>query len=106
MGGNFTKKELSDNLHSEFDLPQRQAKKIVHSIFEHLANALKNKRNVEIRDFGVFHLSIRKSRIGRNPNKPEKDVVIPERVTVKFKCGKELRENIEKISPKHIKNQK
>jgi nucleoid DNA-binding protein len=105
MGRNFTKKELSDSLHAEFDLPQRLAKKIVHLIFEQLAGALKNKRNVEIRDFGVFHLSIRKSRVGRNPNKPEKDVMIPERVTVKFKSGKDLRENIEKISPACIKNQ-
>ncbi|MDR0351165.1 MAG: integration host factor subunit beta [Puniceicoccales bacterium] len=104
MGRNFTKKELSDGLHAEFNLPQRQAKKIVHSIFEHLSNALKNKRNVEIRDFGVFQLSIRKSRIGRNPNKPEKDVVIPERVTVKFKCGKDLREYIEKIPTDYIKD--
>ncbi|MDR2735678.1 MAG: integration host factor subunit beta [Puniceicoccales bacterium] len=106
MGKNFTKKELSDSLHTGFGLAQRQAKKIVHSIFELLAGALKAKRNVEIRDFGVFQLAIRKRRVGRNPNKPEKDVMIPERVIVKFKCGKELREHVEKIPPSHIKNKK
>jgi nucleoid DNA-binding protein len=36
-------------------------------------------------------VQIRKSRIGRNPNKPETDVVIPKRAVIKFKAGKELK---------------
>jgi nucleoid DNA-binding protein len=36
-------------------------------------------------------VQIRKERIGRNPNQPEKDVVIPKRAVIKFKAGKELR---------------
>ena len=40
---------------------------------------------------GVFEVQVRKSRIGRNPNKPETDVVIPKRAVIKFKAGKDLK---------------
>ena len=40
---------------------------------------------------------MRKSRIGRNPNKPEKDVVIPKRAVIKFKSGKELKAELKKL---------
>jgi nucleoid DNA-binding protein len=35
-----------------------------------------------------------KSRVGRNPQKPETDVVIPARATVKFKAGKVMRQRV------------
>jgi len=38
-----------------------------------------------------------KSRIGRNPNKPEAEVVIPERAVVKFKSGKILKQLLKKL---------
>ena len=49
---------------------------------------------MELRNFGVFEVQVRKSRIGRNPNKPETDVVIPTRAVIKFKAGKELKEKL------------
>jgi hypothetical protein len=42
---------------------------------------------------------VRKARIGRNPNRPEKNVPIPKRAVVKFKAGKEMREAVLKLSP-------
>ena len=46
----------------------------------------------EFRDFGVFEVVTRKSRIGRNPNKPEDTVEIPTRRVVKFKPSKKLKQ--------------
>ncbi|HHU14004.1 MAG TPA: integration host factor subunit beta, partial [Lentisphaerae bacterium] len=43
-------------------------------------------------EFGVFEVTTRKARIGRNPNKPEDVVVIPVRRVVKFKPGKRMRD--------------
>jgi nucleoid DNA-binding protein len=40
---------------------------------------------------------VRKSRIGRNPNNPGVDVVIPQRAIVKFKSGKILKQQLKKI---------
>ena len=52
--------------------------------------------------FGVFEVRIRKARIGRNPNSPERDVPIPPRAVVKFKPGKEMREAVLKLTPAQI----
>ena len=41
---------------------------------------------------GVFEVTQRKARIGRNPNKPEDVVHIPGRKVVKFKPGKRMRQ--------------
>jgi len=40
-------------------------------------NALAAGRNVELRNFGVLEVQVRKARVGRNPNKPETEVIIP-----------------------------
>jgi len=48
----------------------------------------------------VFEVKVRKARIGRNPNAPERDVPIPPRAVVKFKPGKEMREAVLKLTPK------
>jgi nucleoid DNA-binding protein len=37
---------------------------------------------------------VRKSRIGRNPKKPENVVTIPERKVVKFKPGKVMKKRV------------
>jgi DNA-binding protein HU-beta/integration host factor subunit alpha len=52
---------------------------------------------VELRNFGVFEVKVRKARVGRNPNKPETDVPIPARSMVKFKAGKDMRAEVLKL---------
>jgi nucleoid DNA-binding protein len=55
---------------------------------------------VESRNFGVFDVRILKARTGRNPHKPEVDVPIPARATVKFKAGREMRAEVLKLTPR------
>ena len=57
----------------------------------------------ELRNFGVFEIKVRKERKGRNPNKPQDVVKIPERAVVKFRAGKELKEAVEKLDTAKIK---
>jgi nucleoid DNA-binding protein len=71
-----------------------------------IAGALVQGHNVELRNFGVFEVQKRKSRVGRNPNKPEKEVTIPERAVIKFKSGKELKARIKKIDLKKLGDSK
>ena len=59
-----------------------------------ITDALASGRDVELRNFGVFEVRLTKSRVGRNPHKPEKDVIIPARATVKFKSGKVMRQRV------------
>jgi DNA-binding protein HU-beta/integration host factor subunit alpha len=96
MSANLTKRDIVLSIHNEVkhdhaDVSQKAIRDIVQKTLDEIADALAEGRNVELRNFGVFEVQVRKSRIGRNPNKPEKDVVIPERAVIKFKAGKELK---------------
>ena len=62
-----------------------------------IAESLAKGDKVELRNFGVFEVKIRKARVGRNPNRPETDVPIPARAMVKFKAGKEMRADVLKL---------
>ena len=45
------------------------------------------------------HRRTRKAKIGRNPKDPDKDVPIPARAVVKFKPGKEMKEQVARTLP-------
>ncbi len=91
MSGNLTKRDIVLNIYDEKRFPQKEVRAVVQLTLDSIAEALAQGRNVELRNFGVFEVQVRKSRIGRNPNKPEKDVIIPRRAVIKFKAGKDLR---------------
>ncbi len=94
---NLTKREIVLRIFEESNHPQKAIRDAVQRTLEIIQQALLEGRDVELRNFGVFEVQVRESRIGRNPNRPETDVVIPRRAVVKFKAGKEfkkaLREN-------------
>ena len=97
MTVNLTKREIVLDIYEKTKIPQKDVRETVQLTLDTILAALAEGRNVELRNFGVFEVQLRKSRIGRNPNKPEKDVVIPSRAVVKFKAGKELKEALKKI---------
>jgi nucleoid DNA-binding protein len=95
----LTKRDLVTRISNETGLSQQQVLDVVQKTLDYIAAALARNDKVELRNFGVFEVTIRKPRIGRNPNAPEKDVPIPARAVVKFKPGKEMREAVAKLSP-------
>jgi nucleoid DNA-binding protein len=91
----MTKRDLVVRIATESGLNQRDVSLIVQRTLEHIVNELAAGRGVELRNFGVFTLRQRKERIGRNPKAKDKaPIAIPERVVVKFKPGKEMREKV------------
>ena len=88
---------------NETGLVQQQVYDIVQKTLDHIAESLAKGDKVELRNFGVFEVKIRKARVGRNPNAPETDVPIPARSMVKFKSGKEMRAQVLKIGYKAAK---
>jgi nucleoid DNA-binding protein len=48
---------------------------------------LGNGKGVEFREFGVFTTRLTKQRVGRNPKKPEQEVVIPPRERSRLQNG-------------------
>lgn len=92
--GNLTKRDLVVRISNETGLVQQDVFDVVQKTLDYITDALSAGQNVELRNFGVFEVRLTKSRVGRNPNKPEKDVVIPARATVKFKAGKVMRQRV------------
>ncbi len=102
MSGNLTKRDIVLNIYDKTGLPQKEVREVVQLTLDAIAEALSEGRNVELRNFGVFEVQVRKSRIGRNPNKPEKDVIIPKRAVIKFKAGKELKAELKRLNLNRI----
>ena len=96
----LTKRDLVTRISNETGLVQQQVLDVVQKTLDYIAEALAKGDKVELRNFGVFEVKVRKARIGRNPNAPETDVPIPERSVVKFKPGKEMRAEVLKIGTK------
>ena len=97
MSNNLTKRHIVQKIYENSNYNHEDVRNIVQSTLDIMQQALSNGQNIELRKFGVFELQVRKSRVGRNPNKPETDVIIPRRAVVKFKAGKEMKEGLEKL---------
>ncbi|HJO94563.1 MAG TPA: HU family DNA-binding protein [Victivallales bacterium] len=89
-----TEKELN----SKCDLTQNQIANVVQKTLDYISDELSSGNRIELRNFGVFEPVIRKSRKGRNPNKPENEVIIPEHAVAKFKPGKKLKNSVNQLN--------
>ena len=95
----MTKRDLVMRISEETGLVQQQVLDVVQKTLDYIAQAVAKGQKVELRNFGVFEVKVRKARVGRNPNKPGTDVPIPQRAVVKFKAGKDMREDVLKLTP-------
>jgi nucleoid DNA-binding protein len=91
------KRDLIVRISEETGVLPTQVYSVVQKTLDHIAEALAKGNKVELRNFGVFEVKIRKARVGRNPKRPQKDVPIPARAMVKFKAGKEMRTAVLKL---------
>ena len=96
----LTKRDLVLRICEDTDLVQQHVFDIVQRTFDHIIKALAKGEKVELRNFGIFEVRVRKARIGRNPSAPGTDVPIPERYVVKFKAGREMRLEVGNLAPK------
>ena len=97
MSTNLSRREIVLEIYEKTGFSQKEVAETVQRTLDTIQNALAAGRNVELRNFGVFEVQRRKTRVGRNPNHPSATVVIPERAVVKFKFGKELKKLVNKI---------
>jgi len=102
----MTKRDLVVRIARQTDLKQRDVMSVVQKTLDIITDELSANRGVEFRNFGVFEIAVRKPRIGRNPNSPRDTVQIQERVVVKFKPGKVMRERVLKLKPTTVRTAK
>lgn len=102
MRKNLTKNDIVLDIYEKKHFLQREIRETVQLTFDAIVEALSEGRNVELRNFGVFDIQVRKPRVGRNPRKPDVDVPIPRRVVVKFKASKKLRDHLKGMAPGEV----
>jgi nucleoid DNA-binding protein len=90
MSNNLTKKEIVESVYRRTQMSRADINIMFDIVIEVMSKAIIDGRNIELRNFGVFEQQVRKSRVGRNHNRPSDVVVIPECRAVKFRAGKKL----------------
>ena len=90
----MTKRDLVVRIADEMGLIQQDVYAVIQKTLDYIVDGLAKGETMEFRNFGVFEVRQRKQRIGRNPNRPQQVVTIPERKVVKFKPGKIMKKII------------
>jgi len=91
----MTKKDIVIKIAEDTELKQIDVKSIVQKTLDSIVESLSKGETVELRNFGVFKVKSRKSRVGRNP-KTGVEVPIPEKRIVSFKAGMVMKKKVMK----------
>lgn len=89
----MTKKEIIKQISEDNGLTQLKTKEIVQRTFDSIVDTLIREGRIELRNFGVFEVKLRKARKARNPRTGERVDVEPKKV-VTFKPGKIMEERV------------
>ncbi len=93
----MTKKEIVKQISERIGLTQLKTKDIVQQTFDAIVDTLIEVGRIELRNFGVFEVKMRKARKARNPRTGERVDVEPKKV-VTFKPGKEMEDRVRKFA--------
>lgn len=85
------KADIVNEIAEKTNLPRGDASVIVEQIIKIIKESLVKGERLELRDFGIFQVKSRVSRIGRNP-RTKVAAKIPARKIPSFKPGRELKE--------------
>ncbi len=89
-----TKREMIDKVAERTKRKRADVQEILHEFLDQIINELRRNNRLEFRDFGVFEVKERASRVAQNPKTLEK-VMVPAKRAVKFKVGRLMREMVE-----------
>ena len=90
---NFTRKNLSDNVHQNLGFSKNISSLIIDDFFESLISELIKFNKIKISSFGTFEVFDKKERIGRNP-KTKVEAKIVARKVVKFKPSHSIKKRL------------
>jgi len=95
-----TKKDIVREISQKLDLKQTTTKKVVQMALDAIIDVLVTKREIQLRNFGIFRVHFRKPRRARNPVTGA-PVQVPEKPAVRFKPGKEMARRLQQA---HLAN--
>jgi nucleoid DNA-binding protein len=89
-----TKLDLATKIAAQTGIEQQAVKQVVQMTLDGIIDVLASSGRLELRNFGVFKVRVRKGRLGRDP-RTGAVVTVPAKRTVKFMAGKVMEERIE-----------
>ena len=89
----ITKKELIGRIAERTQAKRILVKHIIQAFLDEITTELRKNNRLEFRDFGVFETRTRAARVAQNPKTLDR-VEVPAKRTVKFKMGRQMRENL------------
>lgn len=91
----MNKADLITALKNESNLTKSEAESVVNLFFNQMANAFASGERAEIRGLCSFYVKNYRPYTGRNPKTGEQVEIKPKKLPF-FKCGKELKERVDK----------
>ncbi len=91
----MNKLELIETLKTEAGLTKNEAAAVVHLFFDEMSSALAKGDRAEIRGLCSFYVKRYKTYTGRNPKTGEQVKIKPKKLPF-FKCGKELKDRVDR----------
>ena len=88
-----TKKDIVIKVSNETNLTQVDVKNVLQKGLDGIAEHLERGETVELRNFGIFKVKKRQSRLGRNP-RTGIEVRVPEKRVVVFKPGLIMKQRV------------
>lgn len=92
----MTKKEIVKSIALEIGMTKQKTKELVQKTFDTIIEALVTERRIELRNFGVFEVRRRASRLARNPQTGE-PMEVESRLIVAFRPGKEMEARVREL---------
>jgi len=87
----ITKQHIVTEVSARTGLPQQRVMDVVQHTFDCMSDLLAQGNRIEIRNFGVFDVKVKRARMGRVLATMQ-PIEIPARAVVRFKPGKEMRQ--------------
>jgi nucleoid DNA-binding protein len=88
-----TKKDIVKRIAEHTALTQVQTKEVVQKSFDAIIEAIVEEGRIELRNFGVFEVKVRRPRKARNPRTGQ-PVEVPAKTVVVFKPGRIMEEKV------------
>ncbi len=92
-------RSLAQAISKNYGYPAKQISEMLKLIMHEIGSRLSKGEDVPIRGFGTFVVKTAGAKAGRNPKKPEQEVIIPARRVIRFRPGKELKESVALLAP-------
>ena len=95
----MSKTTLIETIAEQLEMPKAQVERVLNAEYDTIAKTLRANRKdgdykIQIMGFGTFRASFVEGREGRNPQKPEETIQIPDSYRIYFSAGKKFKDEV------------